>query len=571
MSEIKSIIARLSGQAAFEKGQALFNKGAVTEYFFQNNEIRAKVQGGYLYDVALSVIGNSFDGGCTCPASEGFDVCKHCVAVLLHYEQQTTEFAKASDKAPLERIKAYITQLPTDQVRENLFSFICSNQDTIEQWTMLADIAFDQFDKKAFKKEITKTLPIKDIWKHDQVRDYFTKARTRLTMQLEIINSLDPSAAIELLIYYIERYDKVNSRIDDTAGFRLSVYYLLEKALLKAFATVTWSDDQKVLFLLSLTETEYLSVDFGDVGKRFIQLNDDKLKAAYYNSLADLVDQDLRKKLLGAREFNKSKFESRLNSLVTYYLDTKKLTKALELKSSIASSVDDFKQIITECFEIKNYELAKACISSAHKYAKHTHEKGLLDKFTLQLAVAEGDQEKAIKVAWALYKSSYNIDDFIALRSLYTKASMPISDLVTRAEQMLLKQTNDSKPSRASKDIESLVALYIETKQLEKAFDIAQNVELRENLLHTICLQCISSELPEQALVLYKKLIHHHAAKGRNHGYQRCIDLMLELEEKRDMLPRGAEEVQRIYQELMSLYGSKLNFIQLLQLNFGEL
>ena len=75
-----AIIERLAGPATFERGQALFNDQAILSYAKNRNTITSKVQsasslGGKHYNVELTVNPKSYDGGCDCPASEGFDFC----------------------------------------------------------------------------------------------------------------------------------------------------------------------------------------------------------------------------------------------------------------------------------------------------------------------------------------------------------------------------------------------------------------------------------------------------------------------------------------------------------------
>ena len=83
-------IERLAGPATFERGQALYHEQAILSYAKNRNTIISTVQsasdpGIKHYNVELTVNPKSYDGGCDCPASEGFDFCKHCVAVALQH------------------------------------------------------------------------------------------------------------------------------------------------------------------------------------------------------------------------------------------------------------------------------------------------------------------------------------------------------------------------------------------------------------------------------------------------------------------------------------------------------
>ena len=88
LDDLRALAQRLAGQNAYERGEQLFQNKAVTYLHFDKLSIQAKVQGSKSYDVKLSLLNDTVDGGCSCPASEGFDYCKHCVATLLEYQKQ---------------------------------------------------------------------------------------------------------------------------------------------------------------------------------------------------------------------------------------------------------------------------------------------------------------------------------------------------------------------------------------------------------------------------------------------------------------------------------------------------
>ncbi len=84
-------LIKLAGKAAFNRGMNYFKAGNVLSIKQKANRISADVDGTEIYRVTLRWTHNQFDGACDCPASEGFDFCKHCVAVALILQQTQLE------------------------------------------------------------------------------------------------------------------------------------------------------------------------------------------------------------------------------------------------------------------------------------------------------------------------------------------------------------------------------------------------------------------------------------------------------------------------------------------------
>ncbi|MCK0713977.1 SWIM zinc finger domain-containing protein [Chromohalobacter sarecensis] len=63
----------------------------------QGATITADVEGSERYTVTLKLNKRGLDGGCDCPASEGIDFCKHCVAVALMYRAEQAEQARLAE------------------------------------------------------------------------------------------------------------------------------------------------------------------------------------------------------------------------------------------------------------------------------------------------------------------------------------------------------------------------------------------------------------------------------------------------------------------------------------------
>ncbi len=79
----QDLLIKLAGEPAYQRGKQVYKNGQVVRWQKQGNKVSAVVEGSYRYDVILILNDRTLDGHCSCPASDNFDFCKHCVAVAL--------------------------------------------------------------------------------------------------------------------------------------------------------------------------------------------------------------------------------------------------------------------------------------------------------------------------------------------------------------------------------------------------------------------------------------------------------------------------------------------------------
>ncbi|WDE11275.1 SWIM zinc finger family protein [Thalassomonas haliotis] len=231
----KNMLIRLAGEGAYQRGVKIYQNGGVLSVREKAGHILAKVEGTDTYQVTLQITDKLLEGSCDCPASENFDFCKHCVATALAYQQQQTEQEQLQQAAPLERIQAYINQLPEQEVRDILFQLIADDDLLSQKWQLKADTASGSIDIKQLKKQITQALPYRSIWEYSKVRNYFLRAETVLAPVFDIFTTLDAEDAFTLSQYLSRRLNKVLERLDDSGGYRYSLEEQINEQLTTLF------------------------------------------------------------------------------------------------------------------------------------------------------------------------------------------------------------------------------------------------------------------------------------------------------------------------------------------------
>ncbi len=144
-------LVKLAGKAAFNRGMNYFKAGNVLSIKQKANRISADVDGTEIYRVNLKWTHNLLDGACDCPASEGFDFCKHCVAVALTLQQTQTEQEKSIQGGAENRIKAYLFKQDREKLADWLLELIESESTLLQEWSMRADNDLGLLDTKAIK------------------------------------------------------------------------------------------------------------------------------------------------------------------------------------------------------------------------------------------------------------------------------------------------------------------------------------------------------------------------------------------------------------------------------------
>jgi hypothetical protein len=74
---------------AFARGEAYWRDGAVRSCKVADGHVEGVVVGSSFYQVRLAMQNGALASECTCPVV--YEVCKHAVALALHYLDQTTE------------------------------------------------------------------------------------------------------------------------------------------------------------------------------------------------------------------------------------------------------------------------------------------------------------------------------------------------------------------------------------------------------------------------------------------------------------------------------------------------
>lgn len=573
MSELTALAQRLAGQNAFEKGVQLYKSNQIQNLQFSNQSVKAQVQGTHLYQVELTRVGESFDGGCTCPASEGFDFCKHCVATLLEYSDRLEDFEKMRQGPPAVRIQAHIEQLSEDQAKSVLLDMIKQTPELLEHWLLIADVSSGKLQPKDLKKHFTKALPLRDIWRHDKVRSYFEKAHQTLTNLFNVIELISAQQRFDLCEFTLQRYDKILERVDDSGGYRLSVFTLLERQLALSFQSLTWSNAEKSDYLVGLYNASYNHLTFESIPKKFISADDHQLRDAFFAKLKILVDR----KIAVSENIKTSEtivLKQMTKQLIDYYRLNEQYKLALYYSTQIATHLDEYFEIITLAISACEYDIAHEYVMIAQNQSRMLEDKIKADKLALSVALKTEQSEQALQYAWAIFAATLKLEDYKHLCTLTLTLSGDIESLQVRAERALLDQLkmlgNKKHTSLIMRAVESLVEFYLYSEQIDKALSLAKQYELAPDTMQEVAFASLPTR-PKASFNLYRQLSLLFPQLGAHKDYVSCIELLKELDSGLQHDDMMSEKFNHLLAELADIFRHKEAFIALLNTAFPQI
>ena len=550
------VIERLAGPATFERGSALYREQALLQYRRQQHSIQAKVQsatspGVNEYEVELTIRGNDFDGGCNCPASEGFDFCKHCVVVALHYTDKLKQLESAKDGTPLEKITTYIDHLDEQSAKSALLALIEQDEHLVFKWQYFADIALVKEDfvdpstspqaKKLLaniKKLIIKAFPARDVWQYNKVRAYFNQAYSKVLDIVEMLDKLPADQAHGLAFQMLKRLDEVLDNIDDNGGFARTVTHTLVQQYAKTVRGLNWDQHTKARYILALYQPTLTHIQFNSIPKLFVTGEDPKFVQAFF----DLLEHAVTDATNSDNTIN-SVSNTQIVDLAGYYAAQSQLAKVIALKQIIASSSEDYIALAKDSLALNHVEQAQAFIDLAHQQAKSSSANAQLLSLQATLAQHDAQPESALALQWQAYTQSLLLDDYISLNTLIGRlgdaGELQTNIAETKAQwldktiEFWLNMLATPKTERLGKyrlmNAEPLIELYLYCGKLTEAVALTNTQLIDRELLHQVA-KVSQKHAPADTVELYTRLIHIWIKSAKADQYYRIVDLLLELQ-----------------------------------------
>lgn len=504
-----SLLKQLAGDAAYQRGAAYAREGRVSDLAKTGSKITATVNGSQAYQVGLRHTKSLLEGSCNCPASGGFDFCKHCVAVAKVYAQDLPQQADAKSTEQ-QRLKSYLATLDQRELVDALLSEIYQHSERRQHWQLRADKAQGLLDAKQLKKRITAVTRARSLFRRAEVRAWFNTMLPEIRLIDELEADFDSGELFKLLDYFWQRLDQGYEKVDDSGGYREIVQSALNQLHEKILLRPELPREAVYSRLLTLK----LSDDYDNhsgIPEAYPQLFDER-------GISEFEDFCTAYWRNANKRFKQSGAGSVLSCMLSRRAEQMPSGKALPIWQSLADQPRARVRWIhclldTGDWQGANKALAESGESLADQQADYLH-------LQARVAKAQGQTDRAEKLAWQQFAASPGTQRWRQLLDLLSTPDMAFQELCRRSE---------SGESLADIAPGVLLEILLDGKQFDLAWHWQQRRALRAVELLPLAEQSSHSH-PERAFAAYQQYISYELETFGASSYPRVMSRLAEIQ-----------------------------------------
>lgn len=571
----ESLLVKLAGIRAYERGADYFDEGRVGELFIQDDTISAEVDGTESYQVSLIYTQRGLSGACDCPASEGIDFCKHCVATALALKAQYRKMPlkKGADQKTV--LTTWLEQQSKAEIIQHFVAVVTKDRNLRREWLLKAEKGLGRVDKSSLKKQITSALPLgKHLYEYPKVRAYFANTTMVMRELEESIGQLPTSERLELIGYAFQRLEQALDTIDDSGGFRYDTLNILNDAHRQMLKDAEWSDEESATYLLDLILDDG-NMFYGEFPYDYTDCITPLCLEHFYSKAQKQWDA---LPPLTSDKWEAKRPYSRLESLLSTHVKEKNDKLALiAIKEKVAVSSHDYLRIAEIYFELGNYDQTQVWLDKAQSSDKFGHRKGR--DLQLKLWQKTGRGQKATQEQWCYLQKTCLFDSYQKLLELAEQENDG-TDWTTKTigflREQLDKYSTDAERvenmykspefRNVSTTANTLAMIYLKQQDLDNAWQVVQSWRItNDNLL--VLANALADDATDKnwarGVHLYRFVIDGVVSQTQNSAYQQAIRLLKDLAGKAST-PDQREDLNKMVVALRSAYKPKRNFISLL-------
>ncbi len=524
MKEISdTLLTQLAGEAAFARGVAYYRDGRVDELTRRGRAITALVNGSEIYQVTLKHTEKVFEGSCDCPASEGFDFCKHCVATALAYREELVQEKQLRGAASKDRLPTYLMTLDKQTLVDMLLERLQGDRPALAQLQLKADLAAGKLNDKTIRKQITAATPLgRHLFGYAQVRSYFSRFSTLLDGIGPLIVELPANQALALIGYAFERMDKALETIDDSGGFRLPGLELLGELHLCVLKKSTISPTALAEQLFAIFNGP-LRDFYPDIPSSYLELLGDEGMRAFLDQAQQAWDA---LPPLTTRDWNtKHAYHHLSGPLLKRAKALGDIEAIIALHGKMAVEFSDHLTLSALCLDNDRLEQALWWRKRAEEAAsKPFDQRDRLDRNQIAIWLHQKDYPAATDLLWKRFARLPTIDHYHAIIAVPDQRD----DDACRAKALALAEKavaslreNDH---RRISMLGALAQLHLCFEQPDRALALAEAQMLPRTLLVPIA-EANANEAA-RALALIYRAAEALISDGTNNAYKEAVETL---------------------------------------------
>lgn len=564
-----SSLRKLAGAAAYERGASYFADGHVLDVITSGKRVDAHVQGSDLYHVRLNLGGRELEGACDCPASEGMDFCKHCVAVGLYLLRELDEIGLLKKGSETDRIRAYLLQRPKEELVNQLVDLIAFDKRLRQRYALRMTASDQGIDVKALRKQITAATPSgRHLYRYPQVRAYFAKVEELTDYLSEVAAAANADDMIDLILYALQRIGKALETVDDSGGFRLScvaqLNVLHQQLLTRSQMTAAERAYQLVQLLLSDQGELLDAIPFA-----YSDALGDEGGAVFWQQLQVVWDAVPAPR---SRSELYSGYAPRLAHLLRQHAEvTGDYAAELSIRAKCATDAYDFLRLAQFCFEHERYGdaenwLEKVAVDNARDTASLCESVLTL---RMKICCATGRLDESTRYAWQLFETAPTFENYQQLKQILVEVKpqerpLWIEKAIDHLDAQWQRELNTLRKRRPGYTLAApsvLILILMDSGNLYRAWELVDQGAPEAVL---IALADASwGHRSDDAAKAYRRVIEHSIDRADNAAYVRAIDYLDRL--GNHMRAQGIAGFEQYLTEIAVKYKAKRNFSKLLR------
>jgi uncharacterized Zn finger protein len=490
-------IYNLVGYTLAGRGYDYYEGGMVLNLKVRGNNITAEVAGrsSPSYTVKLWCDAEGIDGHCTCPYSEGVDVCKHVAAVLFEWVYNRAD--EATDAVVSE---AELRQGLEDLSKEDLISLIleaaAENDSLYQKLRILTEEAETSSEKswmQAMKAELQRicAMDASDSWGEIDIGD-------ELETALEPLEKAEVTDQLEIYMYALDQLNQIDEayETDEPVALLDRIYERVGSLL----GNSDLSLEQKRKYLDSLIDI-YFELDQSD------------------SELGDVIMEACRSPedfnyVIGRVQDYEDDFSSKERLLAKLYLQSGREEAYLEIRRQNLDSDHDYLEL-AEFYQSRG-QMAEA-IEIAEKGLDSLTYKAALYPFLEEQYETQGDVQNLQRILTRQFKEFPSLELYQRLKQVGESAGT----WETGLKQNLLAPLEKGEHYRSDR---LLAELYVADADYDKALALSRRNDIGGEALSHIA-GGIAQTYPEEAIAIYKRLIDGYLSVNGRDRYRAAAQL----------------------------------------------
>lgn len=574
----ESLLKKLAGKAAYEKGVDYFNKDAVGELDVSGSKIIAEVQGLDIYRVALNHNQRELSGACDCPASDGIDFCKHCVAVALVRARELADEKEIKNKPakklsePEKRraaLQDYFHAMDKETLIAQLIDMIENDKILRKEWQLKLQKT-RSLSATELQKLINSSIPLnKHLYRGSELSRYFESVDSLINFLAEKLDFADKQT-LPLLEHTLERFTQAVETMDDSGGYRLDCETHLTNLYMSALAKAPFTPDQLAHYVFNLWGKSYNDL-LPNIPADFEHLFNEHTKIIFLELVESAWEAATPPK---KDQWNFSGYDYHRTQLEAVLLDgaysQNNFERIIYIKSKFANSAKDYLILVDICLEFKQTTLARDWLKKARAIKTNQYSlDSVLEQAEVKILLQEKNPHSAIDILWMCYQKTPN---FSLLNQITGLASSLTPVKNWEAEAIVFHR---NKLNGGVKDYDKLlhanhlVALLLQHKQYEETLVVCNAHKVDTKLLLTTAKYF--GQQPDKSVPLVSRVIYAilQQANLNNQNYKDVVELLKRIHTYANSGAKP-EMFTQFLTAIRATYKAKRNLMAYIQEAFGS-